>query len=553
MLRTKLADSLRDAIQSAQESGDIAFTTLPEVLIERPQDPAHGDFASGIALKLARSVRTSPLQLAHIIVRRLEPIDEIASVSVAAPGFINFTVKQTWLFEMIPTILDSADRYGNVAVGAGKSVQVEFVSANPTGPLHIGHGRGAVLGSTLANVLDAAGYKVDCEYYLNDTGNQIRTFGKSLYARYRQSLGDDVQMPADAYLGDYVVDLARSIVDAHGRRFADMPEDEGTQALCDIGTAMLTDGIRNDLAALNVEFDEWFSERSLYESGEYAEAMGLLRDGGYVAEREGAVWFESSLLGEDKDNVLVRSDGSPTYFASDVAYHYDKFVRRGYDRVIDIWGADHQGHIPRMKAVVKTLGKDPEQLTVLTCQLVTLRRGEEIVRASKRSGDVVSLRELMDEVGVAACRYIFLSRSPDSQMDFDIELAKRQSADNPVYYVQYAHARIASILRHAQEQAVVIEEAPDTGLLTDEAELTLLRVLSRLPEVVDEVARTLEPHQLPYYAQELATAFHAFYKQCRVLTDDTRLTQARLSLVNATKIVLARTLALMGVSAPDHM
>ena len=553
MLRSKLAESLRDAIQSAQEHGDITFTTLPEVVIEHPQDPTHGDFASGIALKLARSVRTSPLQLAHIIVRRLEPIDEIAAVSVAAPGFINFAVKRDWLFKLIPTILDSADAYGNVSTGAGKSVQVEFVSANPTGPLHVGHGRGAVLGSTLANVLAAAGYDVNSEYYLNDTGNQIRTFGKSLYARYRQSLGDDVQMPADGYLGDYVVDVARSIVDAHGRRFADMPEDEGTQALSDIGTAMLTDGIRNDLAALNVEFDEWFSEKSLYENGEYTQAMSLLRDGGYVVEREGAVWFESSLLGEDKDNVLVRSDGTPTYFASDVAYHYDKFVRRGYDRVIDIWGADHQGHIPRMKAVVKTLGKDPEQLTVLTCQLVTLRRGEEIVRASKRSGDVVSLRELMDEVGVAACRYIFLSRSPDSQMDFDIEMAKRQSADNPVYYVQYAHARIASILKTAQERAVVSEEAPDTGLLNDEAELALLRVLSRLPEVVDEVARTLEPHHLPYYAQELATAFHAFYKQCRVLTDDHRLTQARLSLVNAAKIVLARTLGLMGVPAPDHM
>lgn len=552
MLRLKLAESLRDAIHSAQESGDIAFTTLPEVVIERPQDPAHGDFASGIALKLARSVRMSPLQLAHIIVRRLEPVGEIASISVAAPGFINFEVKRDWLIELIPTILNAADTYGNVAVGAGKSVQVEFVSANPTGPLHVGHGRGAVLGSTLANVLEAAGFEVQREYYLNDSGNQIRTFGKSLYARYRQALGDDVQIPPDGYLGDYVTDVARSIVDAHGRRFADMPEDEGTQGVSDIGTAMLTDGIRNDLAALNVEFDQWFSEKSLYESGEYAEAMSLMRDGGYVAEREGAVWFESSLLGEDKDNVLVRSDGSPTYFASDVAYHYNKFVRRGYDRVIDIWGADHQGHIPRMKAVVKTLGKDPEQLTVLTCQLVTLRRGEEIVRASKRSGDVVSLRELMDEVGVAACRYIFLSRSPDSQMDFDIEMAKRQSADNPVYYVQYAHARIASIVKNAQELGVT-DEAPDMSLLNDEAELALLRVLSRLPEVVDEVARTLEPHHLPYYAQELATAFHAFYKQCRVLTDDRQLTRARLSLVNATKIVLARTLGLMGVPAPDHM
>ena len=552
MLRLKLAGSLQDAIRSAQESGDIAFTTLPEVVIERPQDPTHGDFASGIALKLARSVRMSPLQLAHIIVRRLEPIDEIASVSVAAPGFINFVVKQDWLLEFIPAVLNAADTYGNVTVGAGKSVQVEFVSANPTGPLHVGHGRGAVLGSTLANVLEAAGYEVQREYYLNDSGNQIRTFGKSLYARYRQALGDDVQMPTDGYLGDYVTDVARSIVDTHGRRFADMPEDEGTQGVSDIGAAMLTVGIRNDLAALNVEFDQWFSEKSLYENGEYAEAMSLMRDGGYVAEREGAVWFESSLLGEDKDNVLVRSDGSPTYFASDVAYHYNKFVRRGYDRVIDIWGADHQGHIPRMKAVVKTLGKDPEQLTVLTCQLVTLRRGQEIVRASKRSGDVISLRELMDEVGVAACRYIFLSRSPDSQMDFDIEMAKRQSADNPVYYVQYAHARIASIVKNAQELGV-IEEAPDTGLLNDEAELALLRVLSRLPEVVDEVARTLEPHHLPYYAQDLATAFHAFYKQCRVLTDDTQLTRARLSLVNATKIVLARTLGLMGVPAPDHM
>ncbi len=552
MLRLKLAESLRDAIHSAQESGDIAFTTLPEVVIERPQDPAHGDFASGIALKLARSVRMSPLQLAHIIVRRLEPVGEIASISVAAPGFINFAVKRDWLVELIPTILNAADTYGNVAVGAGKSVQVEFVSANPTGPLHVGHGRGAVLGSTLANVLEAAGFEVQREYYLNDSGNQIRTFGKSLYARYRQALGDDVQMPADGYLGDYVTDVARSIVDAHGRRFADMPEDEGTQGLSDIGAAMLTDGIRNDLTALNVEFDQWFSEKSLYESGEYAEAMSLMRDGGYVAEREGAVWFESSLLGEDKDNVLVRSDGSPTYFASDVAYHYNKFVRRGYDRVIDIWGADHQGHIPRMKAVVKTLGKDPEQLTVLTCQLVTLRRGQEIVRASKRSGDVISLRELMDEVGVAACRYIFLSRSPDSQMDFDIEMAKRQSADNPVYYVQYAHARIASIVKNAQELGVT-DEAPDMSLLNDEAELALLRVLSRLPEVVDEVARTLEPHHLPYYAQELATAFHAFYKQCRVLTDDRQLTRARLSLVNATKIVLARTLGLMGIPAPDHM
>jgi arginyl-tRNA synthetase len=409
-----------------------------------------------------------------------------------------------------------------------------------------------VLGSTLANVLASAGYNVDREYYLNNMGNQIRTFARSVYARYLQILGDEAEVPADGYLGDYVTELARSIAESSGTRFRDMGEEAGTTAIGELGMSIITDGIRRDLAFLNVEFDEWFSEKSLHENGVYDEAITILRNGGYVVERDNATWFESSVLGEDKDNVLVRSDGSPTYFASDVAYHYDKFIRRGYDRVIDIWGADHQGHIPRMKAVVRTFGIDPNQLTVLTCQLVTLRRGPDIVRCSKRSGDVVSLQELVDEVGPDACRYNFLSRSANSQMDFDIELAKKQSAENPVYYVQYAHARIASILQNAAERGIV-EEAPDTSLLKDEAEYDLLRVLSRLPEVVDEVACSLEPHHLPYYAQELATAFHAFYKQCRVLTDDICLTNTRIALVRATKAVLARTLGLMGMSVPDQM
>lgn len=552
MVRRTLTDSLRNAILQAQESGEIAFTTLPDIQIERPQDPAHGDFASGIALRLARSVRMNPLQLAHIIVKRLQPIEAIESVSVAAPGFINFTLRRQWLAELVDKILAAPEKYGSVAMGEGAKVQIEFVSANPTGPLHVGHGRGAVLGSTLANVLAAAGYNVSREYYLNDMGNQIRTFAKSLYARYLQLLGAEAEVPTDGYMGDYVVDLARRIVETHGTRFRDMDEDEGITAIGDIGTSILTDGIRRDLESLNVEFDEWFSEKSLHASGEYDRVITMLREGGYVVERDNAVWFESSVLGEDKDNVLVRSDGSPTYFASDVAYHYDKFIRRGFNRVIDIWGADHQGHIPRMKAVVKSFGLDPEQLTVLTCQLVTLRRGEEIVRASKRSGDVVALQELVDEVGADACRYNFLSRSADSQMDFDIELATKQSAENPVYYVQYAHARIASILKGAAERGLTDEKA-DISLLQDEAEYALLRVLSRLPEVVEDVARSLEPHHLAYYAQELATAFHAFYKQCRVLSDDPCLTQTRLALVKAAKAVLARTLGLMGMSSPDQM
>jgi arginyl-tRNA synthetase len=409
-----------------------------------------------------------------------------------------------------------------------------------------------VLGSTLANVLAAAGYQTQREYYVNDLGNQIRTFGRSLLARYREVLGIAAEVPADGYHGEYVADLARSIVQTHGRQFLDLPDEDAVAALSSIGTALVTEGIRRDLASLNVEFDEWFSEKSLHDSGEYDHVMSLLRQGGYVADRDGAVWFESSLLGEDKDNVLVRTDGSPTYFASDIAYHYDKFIRRGFDRVIDIWGADHQGHIPRMKAVVKTLGKDPDQLTVITCQLVTLRRGNEIVKASKRSGDVVMLQELVEEVGRDACRYNFLCRSADSQMDFDIELAKSQSSENPVYYVQYAHARIASILRTAAEKGIAIEAA-DALLLKEDAELDLIRVLARLPEVVDEVARTLEPHHLPYYAQELATAFHVFYKQCRVLNDNREVTQARLALVRAAKVVLKRTLGLMGVAAPEQM
>ena len=552
MVRHTLVDSLRNAILQAQESGDIAFSTLPDIQIERPQDPAHGDFASGIALRLARSVRMNPLQLAHVIVKRLAPIEEVESVSVATPGFINFTLRRQWLAGLVPAILAAPEQYGSLTMGEGERVQIEFVSANPTGPLHVGHGRGAVLGSALANVLAAAGYDVSREYYLNDMGNQIRTFAKSLYARYLQVLGVHADVPPDGYMGDYVIDLARTIAETHGTSFRDMGDEAGAVAIGDLGTFLMTEGIRSDLSLLNVEFDEWFSEKSLHESGEYDNVLNLLKDNGYVVKRDNAVWFESSVLGEDKDNVLVRGDGSATYFASDVAYHYDKFVRRGFDRVIDIWGADHQGHIPRMKAVVKSFGIDPERLTVLTCQLVTLRRGQEIVRASKRSGDVVTLQELVEEVGPDACRYNFLSRSADSQMDFDVELAKRQSAENPVYYVQYAHARIASILRAAAERGVV-EGEPDVSFLKDEAEYALLRVLSRLPEVIEDVARSLEPHHLPYYAQELATAFHVFYKQCRVLTDDADLTQARLALVKATRTVLARTLGLMGMSAPDQM
>lgn len=552
MLKQELARCLQQAVLKAQQEGALASAALPEVLIEHPQNPEHGDFASGLPLRLARAMRMSPMAIAEKISEHIVPPPQIDRVWIAPPGFINFILREGWLSTEVESILAAGESYGDIEIGKGKQVQLEFVSVNPTGPLHVGHGRGAVLGSTLANVLTVSGYAVEREYYINDMGNQIANFGRSLYARYQQCLGKEVAMPPDGYHGNYMVDLAKEIVQEQGDRFSLLPESEAASQLAEVGVARMLQRIKQDLELLNVDFDVWFSERSLYQGGQYNKAMELLQSGGYIAKKENATWFESSALGEDKDNVLVRSDGSPTYFASDVAYHYNKFLERKFDRVIDIWGADHQGHVPRMKAVLRALGCDPEQLKVIICQLVTLRRGEEIVKVSKRSGDIVTLQEVIEEVGPDACRFIFLSRSADSQMDFDLELAKKQSADNPVYYVQYAHARIASILRLAEERKIDCSQG-DVSLLTTEPELTLIRCLILLPEIIERVAVNLEPHHLPYYAQDLATVFHSFYKQCRVVSEDEALTKARLKLVQATQIALAKVLRLMDMAAPEKM
>jgi len=552
MLKEKLASCLQQAVSEVQREYSLASTALPETVIEHPQKPEHGDFASGLPLRLARIMGMPPLAIAEKIVEHISPPPEVGKVEIAPPGFINFTLRPDWLAKQVDSILSAGESYGDLPLGEGKRVQLEFVSANPTGPLHVGHGRGAVLGSTLANVLSAAGYQTQKEYYLNDTGSQISAFGLSLYARYQQCLGREVDMPSDGYLGDYMIDLAKEIVQQYGDRFLSQKREDAISELSRIGTDRMVDGIKGDLDLMNVRFDRWFSEKHLYESGQYDRAMSLLENGGYVVRRDNATWFESSALGEDKDNVLVRSDGSPTYFASDVAYHYDKFVDRGFEQVIDIWGADHQGHVPRMRTVIEALGGTPGQFRVIICQLVTLRRGKETVKVSKRSGDMVTLRELIDEVGSDACRFVFLSRSADSQMDFDIELAKRQSADNPVYYVQYAHARIASIIRLAQERRLDWSEG-DVSRLRTEPELTLIRQLILLPEKVEEVANMLQPQHLPYYAQDLATVFHSFYKRCRVISKNPELSQARLKLVRATQVVLARVLHLMGITAPERM
>ena len=552
MIRQKIADSLRQAVARAEEEGSFTAGAPPEIVIERHQNVAHGDFASNLPLKLARTTRMTPLEVAEKIVEKMSLPPEVDCATVAPPGFINFTLKNEWLTSQVETILAAGESYGNLSLGRGKNIQIEFVSVNPTGPLHVGHGRGAVLGSTLANILSAAGYSVQREYYLNDIGNQIELFRNSLYVRYQQHFGREAAMPPDGYYGNYMLDLAKEIAEEEGDRFLGLAPPEAMARLAEIGLERIINNIKEDLRLLNVTFDRWFSEKSLYQGGQFDKAMALLKSGNYVAEKEGAVWFESSLLGEDKDNVLIRSDGSPTYLASDVAYHYNKFLERKFDTVIDIWGADHQGHVPRMKAVIKALGQDPEQLRVIICQLVTLRRGKEIIKVSKRSGDLVTLREVIDEVGADACRFSFLAYSAESQMDFDLELAKKQSADNPVYYVQYAHARIASILRLARERKIDYRKG-DVSLLSTEPELTLIRQLIMLSEIIERAAVNLEPHHLPYYAQSLATVFHSFYKQCRVVSEDEALTGARLKLVRATQIVLAKVLNLMGMTAPERM
>ncbi len=552
MIKQKLVELLTQAANAAQQQGKLPSVVLPQVTVEHPQNPEYGDYASSLPLKLARATSLKPLAIAETIAELMAPTPEIDTIKVAPPGFINFTLKNDWLSKQVDEVLKADDAYGNVDLGQGSRVQVEFVSVNPTGPLHVGHGRGAILGSTLANVLTATGYSVEKEYYINDAGSQIGAFARSLYVRYQQGLGASVEMPSDGYLGGYMIDLAKEIIAEEGDRFLALPEPEAVLKLGKLGLDEMIKQIKVDLELLEVTFDVWFSEQSLYDNGQYQRAMSFLRDGGYIGDREGASWFISTALGEDKDNVVVRGDGSPTYFAADIAYHYNKFIERKFDRVINIWGADHQGHVSRMKAVVTALGIAPERLQVIISQLVTLRRGNELVRVSKRSGDIITLREVVDEVGVDACRFFFLSRSADSQMDFDLELAKKQSADNPVYYVQYAHARIASILRLAKEREIDFRDG-NVSLLTTEPELSLIRKMLLLPEIIEMVASILEPHHLAYYAQDLATIFHSFYTQCRVVSDDEILTRARLKLVAAARLVLAKTLNLMGMTAPETM
>ena len=550
-----IKELLEQALQEAQEQALLPSGIPIDVLVEHPQSPDHGDFATSLPLKLARSLRMNPLEIAQRLAPLVHPADAVEKVWVEAPGFINFSLKPRWLASRVESILEEGEAFGDVPLGNREPLQVEFVSVNPTGPIHVGHARGAVLGDALANILSAAGYRVTREYYFNDAGTQMETFYRSLYVRYQQVLGRSVEMPQGGYMGDYMVDVARAIATEKGEQFLSLPPEQAVEELGKIGLEKMLQGIQYNMERLRVRFDVWFKEHTLYEDGQYEKAMEALKLGNHLMVREGATWFVSTALGEDKDNVLVRGSGAPTYFATDLAYHYNKFQERGFSKVINIWGADHQGHVSRMKAAIGALGIDPSRLTIIIHQMITLKSGAQVLRASKRTGDMITLQDLLEEVGPDACRYFFLARSPESQMEFDLDLAKEESSENPVYYIQYAHARIASILRLAQESNIDYSDS-DVSLLTDPAELSLIRRMVMLPELIESMAISLEPHHLPHYAQNLATAFHWFYQQCRVVSTTPgaeAITRARLKLVMASAVALGRCLRLMGMEAPDHM
>jgi arginyl-tRNA synthetase len=551
-VRQEIALLVDEAAKAAQADGEIPPVAFPEAAIERPARPEHGDYASSLPLRLARAARLNPIAIAEAIAKRIGASEAVGDVSVAPPGFVNLRLADRWLASQVDLILQAGESFGDSSLGEGKRVQIEFVSANPTGPLHVGNGRWASIGDTLARVLQAAGYEVEREYLVNDAGSQAFVFADTVFARYKQLFGREAEVPANGYPGEYVVDLAREIKDEVGDRFLEAAETPAE--LRRLSIERMIDHIRDDMAAIGVTYDVWFYESSLYEESDtYEKAMDVVRNAGAMTEKEGAVWFASSGLGEDKDNVLIRSTGAPTYFASDIAYHYDKFLIRGFDQVIDIWGADHQGHVSRVKTAVSTLGVEEGRLEIIIGQLVSVRRGDATGRLSKRAGNIVTLREVVDEVGKDACRFFFLQRSADSQMEFDVDLAKTQSADNPVYYVQYAHARIAGILSQARERGLS-PDGGDVGLLSHQAEMALIRKMLLLPELIESIAENHEPHHLPHYAMDLATAFHDFYERCRVINDEEpALTKARLRLAAAAKVVLARALGLMGMDAPERM
>ena len=554
-MRERVGQLSSAAVKRAIEDKKLKLQSVPNVEVERPRDKAHGDWSTNVAMVLAKSAGLKPADIAKILIPYLREESVVfSSVEFAAPGFINFRLAPRYLTTVLKDIERLGSDFGRSKIGGGEKVQVEFVSANPTGPLHVGHGRWAAVGDALAAVMTAAGWQVEREFYVNDFGNQMDLFGISVAARYAQLLGLDEPVPEGGYHGAYVTEISQEIIDDEGEKYLNYPPEERHAIFRQHAEEVVIEHIKRVLTTFGVKFDVWFSERTLHASGALDKTIGRLREQNHVYELDGAVWLKTTAFGDDKDRVLIRENGQPTYFAADIAYHADKFAR-GFNRVINIWGSDHHGYVARMKAAVAALGLKPDQLEVIIGQFVNLYRDGEPVRMSKRTGEIVTFEELLDEVGADIARYLFLTRSTDSAVDFDIELAKRESQDNPVYYVQYAHARISSILKHAAAKNVALPEpgASDTSLLTEESELELIKQLLSLKETIEDAALLRAPYRLTKYAEETAAAFHAFYTKCRVVTEDEALTAARLTLARSAQIVLKNTLTLLGVSAPESM
>jgi arginyl-tRNA synthetase len=554
-MRNKIAKILGNALNLSVQKGQLSEVSLPYMEVEAPGNPEHGDYAANAALILAAQAKQNPRKIAQIIQANIDdPENIIEKTQIAGPGFINFFIKDSAWHQAFRNIEEQKEKYGCLDSGGGKKVQVEFVSANPTGPLHIGHARGAVVGDVIANLLTTTGYRISKEYYINDAGNQMNNLGKSVLLRYRELSGEKIEFLETCYRGDYIKNIAGEILKKDGGKYLHSNEEETIGYFTTIAGQSILEEIKVDLKDFGVVFDEYFSEKELYKNNGVSNILDKLQEQGFVYSDGETLWFKTTGFGDEKDRVVVRKNGEPTYFAADIAYHQNKFSR-DFETVIDIWGADHHGYMPRLWAGIQALGHDKDSLKIILVQLVNLLRGGVPVAMSTRSGEFVTLREVLDEVGKDAARYNFLMRRSDSHLDFDLELAKKQSSENPVYYVQYAHARICSIIRMAQERGIALPVHADVDLsvLNERDEKTLIKLLVRYPETIYGAAGSLEPHRLTFYLNELAGIFHSYYNKNKVISDNDKMTAARLFLIKSIRIVLQNALKILGVSAPEKM
>ena len=554
-MKTAIQIIIHDALEKARQAGELELSPFPEIVVEKPKDEKMGDFSTNVAMTLARSERKNPKVIAESVARYLKNgSNDLSQVEIAGPGFINLKMSNEFFLQRLRSAVKQGDDFGQTDVGQGTKVMIEFVSANPTGPLHVGHGRGAAVGDTLGRILKKAGYDLSTEYYINDVGNQMNFLGRSTWLRYRELLGEVIEFPADHYRGEYIKDIANEIIEQKRDEFLNLPEEECIPFFRKYATDNILQGIQKDLAEFRVTFDNWFSEQSLYDDNSVEKAIEWLKGKGHIYEKDGAVWLKSSAFNDDKDRVLVKKTGEKTYFCSDIAYHQNK-INRGFKKIINLMGADHHGYVPRMEAVLQAMGYDNKIFKILLIQFVSLLRAGEKISMSTRAGEFETLRDVVSEVGVDVARYYFLMRSSDTHLDFDLELAKQETSENPVFYIQYAHARICSIFLTAGEKGVVWNRSNevDLSLLVEGEEFGIIRAVLAFPEIVEKSARALEVHRISHYLLDMVSRFHGYYSRHRVISDDKALTLARLSLLDAIRITIRNGFELMGISSPEKM